>query len=119
MSGGAQGIFPRLLDLARRQNASIRAGDLDGALALAERRRELLQEIQKLDASLADVVPGRFPGEREQMLREIRELDGAATAAVRGAMRDVSDKLSKINTLKVFCRGMCDAACVRGTLQVP
>ncbi len=119
MSGGMEALCLRLLDLSRRQKAAIDAGNLDEVLTLAETRREVLQDIQKIDGSMGASGTDGKPAIPAPVIREILTLDEAASAIIKEGMKDVSNKLNRINTFKVFCQGAVDEARARNVVSNP
>ncbi len=116
MSGEMEALCLRLLDLARKQKVAIEAGNLDEVLTLAGTRQQVLREIQKIDGSPGIAGADGKPAAPASVIREILALDEAASAIVKGGLRDVSEKLSKINTFKVVCQGAVDGARARYTV---
>ena len=115
MSGRMEALCLRLLDLARKQKAAVEAGNLDEASVLASQRQQILLEIQKFDSPGAN----RKPAAPASVLREILALDEAAGRVVRDGLKEVSVKLSQINTFKVICQGAVDAARNRNGVPTP
>jgi len=115
MTGEVESLCLRLLDLARGQKAAIEAGDLDEVLALAEKRQGVIVQIQKIDSSGA---AGR-PAVPEPVVRQIRSIDEEAGGMVKEQLREVSDKLNEINTLKVLCRGVFEEAQLKDASRKP
>jgi len=111
MSERLEGLCLSLLDLARRQKAAVEAGNVEEASVLALDRRQVLAEIQKFDGA---GKPGT-PGLPAAVIRQVMSLDGQASDLVRAKMTDISKKLSKINTFKVVCRGVCEEARLRSS----
>ena len=109
MSEGMEALCLRLLDLAREQKAAVEAGNIDEAMTLAGKRQDVIAEIRKTNR----VVANGMPEVPVSVIREILSVDREASAVLEAGKRDVSNKLSRINTFKVVCQGAVDGARAR------
>ncbi len=117
MNGEMETLCLRLRDLARQQKAAFEAANLDEILTLAETRQGVLQEIQKTDGSPGAAAGSGRSDALAAVLREILTIDKEAEEIARVRMQDISLKLSKINTFKVFFRDIADGAGAGGGIS--
>ena len=106
MNAETEALWISLRDLALEQKAAVEAGNLDETEAIAERRQQILLDIQKTDA-LSGEGKSAAP---ELLVREIMAIDEEAMKVLKTGMQEVSNELENINTFKVLFQGAIDGA---------
>ena len=115
MSAETEALWISLRNLALEQKAAVEAGNLDEAEALAERRRQILLDIQKNDTLSGEA---RFVAP-ELLVREILAIDEEAMKVLKTEMQEVSHELENINTFKVLFQGAIDGVRAPGDASTP
>ncbi|MCL1925803.1 MAG: hypothetical protein FWF95_01525 [Syntrophorhabdaceae bacterium] len=115
MNPETEALWTSLRDLALEQKAAVEAGNLDEAGAIAEKRRQILLDIQKND-TLSGEGKSSAP---ELMVREILAIDEEAVKVLKTGMQEVSQELENINTFKVLFQGAIDGIRSSGGSSAP